>query len=97
MLDERENRTWKTTEIERIDKGRYVNHQSVTCSMYRPGRKNDPVSAANANPVIAGLIRRIAHEEGVAVVDNTNVDRALAELMRLVLDAAGRAMAGDAR
>ena len=38
-----------------------------------------------------------AREEGVAVVDNTNVDRALSQLMRIVLDAAGRALAGDAR
>ena len=41
------------------------NNQSVTCSMYRPGRKDDPVAAANANPAIAGLVRRIAREEGV--------------------------------
>lgn len=42
------------------------------------------------------LVER-AREERVAVVDNTNVDRALSELMRLVLDAAGRALSGDAR
>ncbi len=33
--------------------------------MYRPARKDDPVAAANANPTIAGLVRRIAREEGI--------------------------------
>jgi 2-phosphoglycerate kinase len=42
------------------------------------------------------LVER-AREESVAVVDNTSVDGALSELMRLVLDAAGRALSGDAR
>ena len=65
VLDEREDRDRKTGEIEKIDEERYVNNQSVTCSMYRPGRKDDPVAAANANPAIAGLVRRIAREEGV--------------------------------
>ena len=65
VLDEREYRDQKTGEIEKVDEERYVNNQSVTCSMYRPGRKDDPVAAANANPAIAGLVRRIAREEGV--------------------------------
>ncbi|MBP0440411.1 lytic transglycosylase domain-containing protein [Tianweitania sediminis] len=65
VLDEREERDQKTGEIEKVDEDRYVNNQSVTCSMYRPGRKEDPVGAANANPAIAGLVRRIAREEGV--------------------------------
>lgn len=65
VLDEREYRDRKTGEIEKVDEERYVNHQSVTCSMYRPGRKNDPVGAANANPAIAGTVRRIAREEGI--------------------------------
>jgi len=65
VLDEREDREKKTTEIEKVDQERYVNHQSVTCSMYRPGRKDDPVDAAKANPAIAGMVRRIAREEGV--------------------------------
>lgn len=65
VLDEREDRDRKTGEIEKVDEERYVNNQSVTCSMYRPGRKDDPVAAANANPAIAGLVRRIAREEGV--------------------------------
>jgi hypothetical protein len=65
VLDEREDRDRKTGEIEKVDEERYVNNQSVTCSMYRPGRKDDPVAAANANPVIAGLVRRIGREEGV--------------------------------
>ena len=65
VLDEREDRDQKTGEIETVDEERYVNNQSVTCSMHRPGRKDDPVAAANANPAIAGLVRRIAREEGV--------------------------------
>lgn len=65
MLDEREDRDRKTTEIEKVDEERHVNNQGVTCSMYRPGRTDDPVGAANANPAIAGLVRRIAREEGI--------------------------------
>lgn len=65
VLDEREDRDEKTGEIVKVDEERYVNNQSVTCSIYRPGRKDDPVAAANANPAIAGLVRRIAREEGV--------------------------------
>lgn len=65
VLDERKERDQKTDEIEKVDEERYVNNQSVTCSMYRPGRKDDPVAAANANPAIAGLVRRIAREEGI--------------------------------
>jgi hypothetical protein len=65
VLDEREDRDRKTGEIEKIDEERYVNNQSVTCSIYQPGRKDDPVAAANTNPAIAGLVRRIAREEGV--------------------------------
>jgi hypothetical protein len=65
VLDQREQRDQKTSEIEEVDEERFVNNQSVTCSMYRPGRKNDPVGAANANPAIAGLVRRIAREEGI--------------------------------
>lgn len=65
VLDEREDRDQKTGQIEKVDEERYVNNQSVTCSMYRPGRKEDPVGAANANPAIAGLVRRIAREEGI--------------------------------
>ena len=63
VLNEREDRDRKTAEIEEVDNGRYVNSQSVTCSMYRPARKDDPLGAANANPAIAGLVRRIAREE----------------------------------
>ncbi|MRX36886.1 lytic transglycosylase domain-containing protein [Aminobacter sp. MDW-2] len=65
VLDERQDRDKKTAEIEKVDEERYVNNQSVTCSMHRPGRKDDPVAAANANPAIAGLVRRIAREQGV--------------------------------
>jgi len=65
VLDEREERNQKTGEIKKIDEERYINNQSITCSMYRPGRKEDPVGAANSNPAIAGLVRRIAREEGV--------------------------------
>lgn len=65
VLTEREDRDRKTTEIEKVDEDRHVNNQSVTCSMYRPGRRDDPVGAANANPAIAGMVRRIAREEGI--------------------------------
>lgn len=65
VLDEREDRDRKTSEIEKVDQDRYANNQSVTCSIYRPGRKGDPVAAANANPAIAGMVRRIAREEGI--------------------------------
>ena len=65
VLERREDRDRKTTEIEEVDRDRYINSQSITCSMYRPGRKSDPVSAAEANPAITGLVRRVAHEEGI--------------------------------
>ena len=65
VLDEREARNAKTIEIDKVDRDRYVSNESVTCAVYRPGRKDDPVAAANANPSIAGLVRRIAREEGV--------------------------------
>lgn len=65
VLNEREDRDRKTAEIEEVDNGRYLNSQSVTCSMYRPARKDDPLGAANANPAIAGLVRRIAREHNV--------------------------------
>ncbi|CAG0981959.1 MAG: lytic transglycosylase domain-containing protein [Rhizobiaceae bacterium] len=65
VLGEREDRDLKTSEIEKVDEDRYANNQSVTCSMYRPARKDDPVAAANANPAIAGMVRRIAREEGI--------------------------------
>jgi hypothetical protein len=64
-LTEKTVRKDKTTEIEKVDKDRFSINKSVTCSMYRPGRKDDPVAAANANPEIAGLVKRVAREEGV--------------------------------
>ncbi|KQZ95896.1 lytic transglycosylase [Mesorhizobium sp. Root157] len=60
-----EDRARKTTEIDTVNRDRYAKGQGITCSLYRPGRKNDPVSAAKANPTIAGLVRRIAREEHV--------------------------------
>jgi hypothetical protein len=60
-----EARELRTAEIGRVDRDHYAKARSVTCSLFRPGRKNDPVSAALANPTIAGLVRRIAHEEHV--------------------------------
>jgi hypothetical protein len=65
LLDPRRNRDRRTTEIDLVDRDRYSKNQSVTCSIYRPGRRNDPVAAADANPTIAGLVRRVAREEGV--------------------------------
>ncbi|MER9080824.1 lytic transglycosylase domain-containing protein [Mesorhizobium sp. M0895] len=65
VLDERRDRNDKTTKIDKVDRDRYTNNESVTCAVYRPGREDDPVAAANANPSIAGLVRRVAREEGV--------------------------------
>src|SRR5690606_6228346 len=65
VLAEREARDQNTAEIEKVDEERHVNNQSVTCSIYRPAQKEDPVGAANANPAIAGLVRRVAGEEGI--------------------------------
>ncbi|RWL75803.1 MAG: lytic transglycosylase domain-containing protein [Mesorhizobium sp.] len=64
-LTEKTVRKDKTNDIEKVDKDRNSINKSVTCSMFRPGRKDDPVSAANANPEIAGLVKRVAREEGV--------------------------------
>lgn len=65
VRNEREHRDKATSHIEDVDKKRDVVSTGVTCAMYRPGRKDDPVAAANANPEITGLVRRIAREEGV--------------------------------
>ncbi|WP_140532406.1 lytic transglycosylase domain-containing protein [Mesorhizobium sp. B1-1-8] len=65
ILDKRRDSASRIGEIERVDRDRYGVSESVTCSVYRPGRKDDPVAAAQANPSIAGLVRRIAREEGV--------------------------------
>jgi Transglycosylase SLT domain len=65
VINPREARDETTTDIEEIDRDRYTNNQGVTCSVYRPGRRDDPVAAANVNPSIAGLVRRIARAEGI--------------------------------
>ena len=65
VLDEHQDRNDKTSEIDKVDRDRQTNNESVTCALYRPGRKDDPVAAANANPAIAGLVRRVAREEGI--------------------------------
>lgn len=54
-----------TRKIETTDKDRHTINTSVTCSMFRPSRRNDPVGAAEENSEISGLVRRIAREEGV--------------------------------
>lgn len=64
-LNEDQKRDETTASIEETDKARFSIHTSVTCSMFRRGRTNDPVSAAEANPEISGLVRRVAREEGV--------------------------------
>ncbi|QYA17504.1 lytic transglycosylase domain-containing protein [Rhizobium sp. AB2/73] len=64
-LGEHKDRDTATSGIEDTDHNRYTIHTSVTCSMYRPGRRNDPVGAAEANPEISGLVRRVAREEGI--------------------------------
>lgn len=61
--DQARNKT--TSEIEDTDHDRHTIDTSVTCSMYRPARRNDPVGAAEANPEISSLVRRVAREEGV--------------------------------
>jgi hypothetical protein len=65
VLDRREDRDRNTGRIEEVDRDRYATNQSVTCAVYRPGRKDDPVAAAEANASIAGMVRRIAREEGL--------------------------------
>lgn len=64
-LQEREKRDQSTTGIDEVAKDRFSVNKSVTCSMYRKGRSGDPVNAAQANPEITGLVKRIAREEGV--------------------------------
>ncbi|TCR80811.1 lytic transglycosylase domain-containing protein [Rhizobium sp. BK376] len=64
-FDARNRRDDATSKIEDADHDRYAIHTSVTCAMYRPGPANDPVGAAQANPEISGLVRRVAREEGV--------------------------------
>ena len=54
-----------TSKVEETDKNRFVQNKSVTCSVYRPAKGGDPNAAAQANPEIAGLIKRVAREEGV--------------------------------
>jgi hypothetical protein len=54
-----------TRKIWTTDKDRHTINTSVTCSMYRPSRRNDPVGSAERNFEISGLVRRIAREEGV--------------------------------
>lgn len=65
VLDRRQGRANSMGEIDNVDQRRYANSQGVTCAVYRPGRKDDPVAAANANPSIAGMVRRVAREEGL--------------------------------
>lgn len=62
---ERKQRDDDLTKIEETDKNRFSANKSVSCSVYRKGRGGDPNSAAEANPEIAGLVKRIAKEEGV--------------------------------
>lgn len=51
--------------IKEADTARFAGARSVTCALYRPGRPGDPASAANANPAITELVRRIARQERV--------------------------------
>jgi hypothetical protein len=64
-LDPHDKRDKTSAAIEEADHDRYTIHTSVACSMYRPGRHNDPIGAAQANPEISGLVRRVAREFGV--------------------------------
>jgi hypothetical protein len=65
ILQENSARDETTRKIETTDKDRHTINTSVTCSMYRPSRRNDPVGAAEQNSEISGLVRRVAREEGV--------------------------------
>jgi hypothetical protein len=65
VLQEDTERDETTSKIETTDKDRHTINASVTCSMYRPSRRNDPVGAAEQNAEISGLVRRVAREEGV--------------------------------
>ncbi|MBB3397868.1 hypothetical protein FHT71_004565 [Rhizobium sp. BK060] len=64
-LDPRAQRDKTTAALKDTDHDRYTIHTSVTCSMYRPGRRNDPIGAAQGNPEISGLVRRVARQSGV--------------------------------
>lgn len=54
-----------TDDIKETDKKRHTVSTSVTCSMYKKGTRDDAPSAAQANPEIVGLVKRVAAEEGV--------------------------------
>jgi hypothetical protein len=60
-----DERDTTTSEIKKTDSNRFTVSKSVTCSMYRPGRSGNAASAAEANPEIVGLVKRVAQEEGV--------------------------------
>ena len=62
---ERQSLDETTTKIEETDSRRFSMNKSVTCSMYRPAKGGDPNASADANPEIAGLVKRVAQEEGV--------------------------------
>ncbi|MEK1930444.1 MAG: lytic transglycosylase domain-containing protein [Pararhizobium sp.] len=65
ILDQDTARDETTSKIEDTDKDRHTINTSVTCSMYRPSRRNDPVGAAEQNAEISGLVRRVAREERI--------------------------------
>ncbi|WP_436083456.1 lytic transglycosylase domain-containing protein [Pararhizobium sp. LjRoot235] len=65
ILDQDTARDETTSKIEDTDTDRHTINTSVTCSMYRPSRRNDPVGAARQNAEISGLVRRVAREEGI--------------------------------
>jgi hypothetical protein len=65
ILNQDTARDETTSQIEATYKDRHTINTSVTCSMYRPSRRNDPVGAAAQNYEISGLVRRVAREVGV--------------------------------
>ena len=65
VLQQDTARAQTTRKIETTDRARHRINTSVTCAMYRPSRRNDPVGAAERNAAISGLVRRIAREENV--------------------------------
>lgn len=63
-LAERQQRDAKTTSLKETQSDASTIHASVSCSMYKKA-KGGPLDAAAQNPEIAGLVKRVAREEGV--------------------------------
>ncbi|WP_274706988.1 lytic transglycosylase domain-containing protein [Allorhizobium sonneratiae] len=64
-LSTKNDREGTTEQVSQTQSNAYTLHAGVSCATFRHGRSNDPVSAAQANPEIAGMVKRVADEEGV--------------------------------